>query len=43
MHKRVLIKPDGRPLILYAHQPLPDTLTAPSPSTTPHAPNPHLR
>jgi len=43
MHKRVLTKPDGRPLILYAHQPLPDTLDAPSPSTTPHAPNPHLR
>ena len=43
MHKRVLTKPDGRPLILYAHQALPDTLTAPSPSTSPHAPNPHLR
>ena len=43
MHKRVLTKPDGRSLTLYAHQPLPDTLTAPSPSTTPHAPNPHLR
>ena len=43
MHKRVLTKPDGRSLTLYAHQPLPDMLTAPSPSTTPHAPNPHLR
>ena len=43
MHKRVLSKPDGRPLILYAREPLPDDLTAPSPSSTPHAPNPHLR
>jgi UDPglucose--hexose-1-phosphate uridylyltransferase len=43
MHKRVLRKPDGRPLILYAREPLPDDLTAPSPSSTPHAPNPHLR
>jgi UDPglucose--hexose-1-phosphate uridylyltransferase len=43
MHKRLLMKPDGRSLILYARQPLPDTLTAPSPSTTRHAPNPHLR
>jgi UDPglucose--hexose-1-phosphate uridylyltransferase len=43
MHKRVLTKPDGRPLVLYARTPLPDHLEAPSPSTTPHAPNPHLR
>jgi UDPglucose--hexose-1-phosphate uridylyltransferase len=43
MHKRVLTKPDGRPLILYAREPLPDTMTAPSPSSAPHAPNPHLR
>lgn len=43
MHKRVLTKPDGRPLILYARAPLPDTMDAPSPSVTPHAPNPHLR
>src|SRR5829696_5127458 len=43
MHKRVLTKPDGRPLILYAREPLPDTLAAPSPSSAPHAPNPHLR
>jgi UDPglucose--hexose-1-phosphate uridylyltransferase len=43
MYKRALIKPDGRPLILYARAPLPEDLQAPSPSTTPHAPNPHLR
>ena len=43
MHKRVLTKPDGRPLVLYARDPLPDCLAAPSPSATPHAPNAHLR
>jgi UDPglucose--hexose-1-phosphate uridylyltransferase len=43
MHKRTLIKPDGRRLVLYAHEPLPETLQAPSPSSTPHAPNAHLR
>ena len=43
MYKRVLSKPDGRTLILYARRPLPDDLVAPSPSTAPHAPNPHLR
>ena len=43
MHKRVLTKPDGRPLLLYAREPLPDTLEAPSPSSTPHAPHAHLR
>jgi UDPglucose--hexose-1-phosphate uridylyltransferase len=43
MHKRVLTKPDGRPLILYARGPLPDTMSAPSPSSSAHAPNPHLR
>jgi UDPglucose--hexose-1-phosphate uridylyltransferase len=43
MHKRVLTKPDGRPLILYAHAPIPDTLPAPSPSSTPHVANAHLR
>jgi UDPglucose--hexose-1-phosphate uridylyltransferase len=43
MHKRVLRKPDGRDLVLYARQPLPDDLEAPSPSQTPHAPSPHLR
>jgi UDPglucose--hexose-1-phosphate uridylyltransferase len=43
MHKRVLIKPDGRELMLYACAPLPDNLVAPSPSQSPHALNPHLR
>jgi UDPglucose--hexose-1-phosphate uridylyltransferase len=43
MHRRVLTKPDGRLLTLYARQPLPDDLVAPSPSTAPHKPNPHLR
>jgi len=43
MHKQVLTKPDGRRLRLYAREPLPDGLSAPSPSSTPHAPNPHLR
>jgi UDPglucose--hexose-1-phosphate uridylyltransferase len=43
MHKRVLTKPDGRQLRLYARAPLPDTFEAPSPSESAHAPNPHLR
>ena len=43
MHKRVLRKPDGRAIVLYAREPLPDALQAPSPSATPHQPNAHLR
>jgi UDPglucose--hexose-1-phosphate uridylyltransferase len=43
MYKRRLVKPDGRALRLYARAPLPDGIPAPSPSTTPHHPNPHLR
>jgi UDPglucose--hexose-1-phosphate uridylyltransferase len=43
MHKRLLTKPDGRSLILYGRQPVPDTFEAPSPSSTTHAPNAHLR
>src|SRR3712207_3080208 len=43
MHKRVLTKPDGRMLALYSREPIPDGLCAPSPSSTPHAPNAHLR
>src|SRR3954471_1068240 len=43
MFKRELRKPDGRLLALYARTPLPDDLTAPSPSAVPHAPNAHLR
>src|SRR5579871_4767251 len=43
MFKRVLAKPDGRSLILYGREPLPDNLTAPSPSRAPFAPNPYMR
>jgi UDPglucose--hexose-1-phosphate uridylyltransferase len=43
MYKRALLKPDGRRLILYAREPLPDTFDAPSPSTATHAANAHLR
>ena len=43
MYKRILTKPDGRPLVLYARCPMPEDLEAPSPSPTPHAPNAHLR
>src|SRR5689334_11459450 len=42
MFRRVLTKPDGRKLILYAREPLPDGLTAPSPESA-YDPNPHLR
>jgi UDPglucose--hexose-1-phosphate uridylyltransferase len=43
MHKRVLTKPDGRALLLYGRRPIGVDLPAPSPSSTPHAPNAHLR
>jgi UDPglucose--hexose-1-phosphate uridylyltransferase len=43
MHKRLLTKRDGRALVLYARVPLPRHVEAPSPSTTPHTANPHLR
>src|SRR4051812_16060710 len=43
MIKRVLRKSDGRALMLYGRAPLPADLTAPSPSSAPHAPNGHLR
>ena len=43
MNKRVLRKPDGRTLILYGRQPVPEGLTAPSPSTAPFAANAHVR
>jgi hypothetical protein len=33
MHRRVLRKPDGRQLVLYAREPLPVGLEAPSPSS----------
>jgi UDPglucose--hexose-1-phosphate uridylyltransferase len=43
MHILRLTKPDGRPLLLYAREPLPATLEAPSPNPTPLNPNSHLR
>jgi UDPglucose--hexose-1-phosphate uridylyltransferase len=43
MHKRALTKPDGRALTLYARESLAAHYDVPSPSTTPHRPNPHLR
>jgi UDPglucose--hexose-1-phosphate uridylyltransferase len=43
MHLLRLTKADGRPLILYAQRPLPDTLEAPTPNRTPLQPNSHLR
>jgi UDPglucose--hexose-1-phosphate uridylyltransferase len=43
MHKRELRKADGRALTLFARVPIEGEIAAPSPSTTPHAPNPHLR
>lgn len=42
MHKRRLTKPDGRALVLYARDPIPDGIDAPAPpGRTP--PTPHLR
>jgi UDPglucose--hexose-1-phosphate uridylyltransferase len=43
MNKRVLVKPDGRRLILYGRDPIASDLIAPSPSSTPFQPNAHLR
>jgi UDPglucose--hexose-1-phosphate uridylyltransferase len=43
MYKRALVKPDGRPLILYSRAPLPENITAPAANTEPIAPNPHMR
>lgn len=43
MHKRVLSKPDGRPLLLYGCRPIPANLAAPSPNSDPRSPNAHLR
>jgi UDPglucose--hexose-1-phosphate uridylyltransferase len=43
MHTLELTKPDGRPLILYARDPLPAGLEAPSANTTPLNANSHLR
>jgi UDPglucose--hexose-1-phosphate uridylyltransferase len=43
VHLLRLTKPDGRALILYGRDPLPDSLEAPSANTTPINPNSHLR
>lgn len=43
MDKRVLTKPDGRQLILYAHDAWVGDMTAPSPSSDRRDPNSHLR
>src|SRR6478672_10692593 len=43
MFKRALIKPDGRPLLLYSRRPIDERLSAPSPSSDPYLPNAHLR
>jgi UDPglucose--hexose-1-phosphate uridylyltransferase len=43
IHRRRLVKPDGRALVLYAGQPLPDDLVAPQPSGPPVVATPHLR
>ena len=43
MHRRDLEKPDGRRMVLYGRHPIPAEVVAPSPSRTPHSPNPHLR
>jgi UDPglucose--hexose-1-phosphate uridylyltransferase len=43
MYTQVLTKPDGRTLRLYARQPLPEGLAAPSPFADPLHANPHLR
>jgi UDPglucose--hexose-1-phosphate uridylyltransferase len=43
VNKRVLRKPDGRPLILYGRNPVAEDLVAPSPSSAAFAPNAHRR
>jgi UDPglucose--hexose-1-phosphate uridylyltransferase len=43
MFKRTLTRPDGRALYLYARQPLPSGMEAPSPSATLAPPASHLR
>jgi UDPglucose--hexose-1-phosphate uridylyltransferase len=43
MHRLALRKPDGRLLVLYGRAPLQAPEKVPSPSSTPHAPNGHLR
>jgi UDPglucose--hexose-1-phosphate uridylyltransferase len=43
VHRRHLVKPDGRSLWLYAREPIPEGLVAPSPVTEPVPPGSHLR
>src|SRR6476620_10523369 len=43
MHKRVLRKPDGRALALYARRPMQRIADAPSPFAEPLQGEPHLR
>jgi UDPglucose--hexose-1-phosphate uridylyltransferase len=43
MYKRVLIKSDGRTLVLYGRDPIPADLGAPSPNPVPSGANSHLR
>ena len=43
MHKRTLVKSDGRTLILYAHHEIQGELSAPAPAGGPIHANPHMR
>src|SRR3954470_8136295 len=43
MHKKVLIKPDGRQLILYSRRPIAEGIQATSPGTDPPGTKAHLR
>jgi len=43
MHKKALTKPDGRALLLYSRQPIPEGIEAVSPGTEPPGSATHLR
>jgi UDPglucose--hexose-1-phosphate uridylyltransferase len=43
LHKRALVKPDGRELFLYSRRPIDARIEAPSPSTRPWGRSSHLR
>ena len=43
LHRQVLLKPDGRSLLLYSRRQLPADLQAPSPEASRQRPNAHLR
>lgn len=43
MYSQTLLKPDGRKLTLYSRYPIPEGITATSPSDEPIEANPHLR